>query len=367
MTVDFEDLYESHRKCQAGVIWKDSVAWFSLHSLEQCSKLCRELSDGSYRPRPPVAFTIYKPKRREILAVAYRDRVYQRAINDRLLYPIMTRSFVPENGACQHGRGTDYCLALFRRNLRRYFINHGADGFILQMDVRRYYPSLRHDAVKAMFRRKVPGEVYEAVAEILDGQYPGDVGYNPGSQMVQIAGISFLDGVDHFVKEKLDIKHYVRVMDDMVLIHHDRDYLEQCRREITRELAALGLEPHPDKTQIRTLRQGITWLGFDWRLTETGKVLQQPKSQTVREFRYVLRKLLRLYANGKRSLRCADESARSRLAHMSKGTSWRLIRRLEKWYAEERRNAIRERKENELLQAAHAEPAGARGNGQSAR
>ena len=65
--------------------------------------------------------------------------------------------------------------------MRRFYINHGADGYILQIDVKKYYPSMRHDVVKEMFRKKLDPNIYEVVARILDDQYRGDVGYNPGS------------------------------------------------------------------------------------------------------------------------------------------------------------------------------------------
>ena len=68
--------------------------------------------------------------------------------------------------------------------------------------------------------------------EVLDGQYEGDTGYNPGSQMIQIAGIAFLDEVDHYIKERLRIKHYIRYMDDFILIHKDKEYLRQCQEAI---------------------------------------------------------------------------------------------------------------------------------------
>ena len=332
---DFESLYESHLKSQRGVIWKDNVAWFSLHGIEEALKLSDELEAGEYKPKPPVTFTIYKPKQRDILAIAYRDRVYQRSINDNILYPTMTRSFVKENGACQTGRGTDYCLNMFRKNLRRFYINHNTDGYFLQLDVKKYYPSMQHDVVKAAFRKKLDDNTYNRVADILDGQYKGDVGYNPGSQMVQIAGISLLDGLDHFIKEKLHIKNYIRVMDDMVVIHESKEYLEYCRDEIKRELAELHLKTHPDKTLIVPIKNGITFLGFDWRITDTGKVLQMPKSQTIKEFRHKTIVLLKMYANGKRTRRCVEDSVQSRLSFIAKGTSHKLVNKLQIWYQRE--------------------------------
>lgn len=332
--IGFEDLYESHLKAQRGVIWKGSVARFSLHAVEETEKLVQELNTGTYRPRPPVLFTITKPKRREILAVAYRDRVYQRYINDKLLYPAMTKSFVKENGACQIGKGTKYSMDLFRKNLRRFYINHGLDGWILQIDIEHYYPSMRHDKVKEMFRKKLDDDTYRMVEEVMDGQYEGDVGYNPGSQMVQIAGISFLNGIDHFIKEKLKIKDYIRIMDDMVLIHESRDYLEHCLEEIRKELGLIGLRCHPKKTKIVPIREGIVFMGFRWTLTETGKVILIPKPETVKDFRRSIENLMKLYARGERSRQCVDDSMRSRLAHLEKGNTWKLRRRLIKWYNE---------------------------------
>lgn len=103
--------------------------------------------------------------------------------------------------------------------MHRFYINNGIDGYFLQVDIKKYYPSMKHDVVKELFRKNLEPDVYDIVANILDNQYPADTGYNPGSQMVQIAGISLLDRLDHFIKEKLHIKDYIRVMDDMVLIH----------------------------------------------------------------------------------------------------------------------------------------------------
>lgn len=347
-------MYESHTKAQASVIWKDPVARFSLHAVEESAKLVQELAAGTYNPKPPVLFTIYKPKKREILAVAYRDRVYQRWINDKLLYPVMTRSFVKENGACQIGRGTKYSMDLFRKNLRRFYINHGLDGYFLQIDIQHYYQSMQHDKVKAMFRKKLDVDVYGMVAEILDGQYEGDTGYNPGSQMVQIAGISFLNGLDHFIKEKLRIRDYVRVMDDMILIHESREYLEHCLQEIRRELDLIGLKCHPKKTKIVPIRDGITFMGFRWHLTETGKIILIPKPATVKDFRRTLEKLMKLYARGERTRKCVDDSMRSRLAHLENGNTWKLRQRLTKWYNERMRFYDRQRN----LKQAGIEPGG---------
>lgn len=332
---DFETLYESHLKAQHGVIWKDSVAWYSLHGLEQTLKLSQEIVNGTYKAKPPITFTIYKPKQREIISIHYRDRVYQKPLNDLYLYPIMTRSFVKENGACQKGRGIDYERnEIFKKQLRKYYINNGSNGYVLQIDLKQYYKSLDHELVNQMFKAKLPEDIYELTKEVLENQYPGNVGYNPGSQMVQIAGISYLNGLDHFIKEKLHVKYYSRYMDDLVLISQSKKFLEHCRTEIEKELIAKKLTMHPTKTKITKLPDGITYLGFNWRLTETGKVIQTVKSQTVKDLKRTVNRLFKLYAKGKRSLECVQSSYTTRCSYIKKCNSYKLLTRLDAWYKE---------------------------------
>ena len=107
--------------------------------------------------------------------------------------------------------------------MQQHYRKHGTEGYVLQCDIKGYYPNMPHKAVKAKFKKHLDPEIYRMAVEVLDGQYEGDTGYNPGSQMIQIAGIAFLDEVDHYIKERLRIKHYIRYMDDFILIHKDKE------------------------------------------------------------------------------------------------------------------------------------------------
>ena len=60
---------------------------------------------------------------------------------------------------------------------------------------------------------------------------------NPGSQLIQIAGVDYLSELDHFVKEDLRVRGYGRYMDDLVLVHRDEEFLDECLGELTRRMA----------------------------------------------------------------------------------------------------------------------------------
>ena len=83
-----------------------------------------------------------------------------------------------------------------------------------------------------------------------------------------------LDDLDHFIKERLRIKHYLRYMDDFVLIHPDKSYLQECRKQIAARVGALDLELNK-KTTLYPLRQGVCLM--NWRFVisaDTGRILR---------------------------------------------------------------------------------------------
>lgn len=106
--ISFDALYESMLKCKCGVIWKQSVSSFVLNAIPNILRLERELNNGTYVPRPPREFLITYPKKREAVSIAFRDRVYQRSLNDNQIYPQMVKSLIYDNCACQKGKGTDF-------------------------------------------------------------------------------------------------------------------------------------------------------------------------------------------------------------------------------------------------------------------
>ena len=61
-------------------------------------------------------------------------------------------------------------------------------------------------------------------------------------------------------------------MDDFILIHEDREYLKKCLETIIERLNELGLTINEKKTDIQPIRHNVKFLGFSFRLTNTGKV-----------------------------------------------------------------------------------------------
>ena len=329
---EFDELWASAMKCKRGVMWKPSTKHYNLNAVEETHRMDKKIVEGTWKTGKPKQIKIVYPKKRDGLSISFKDRVYQRSINDSVLYPNISRSFIIDNCACQKGKGIDFARKRLKKHLWKHYCHHGTDGYILQIDIHGYYPNMRHDAVKKKFRRYLQDDAYDAVCEVLDTQYVGDVGYNPGSQMVQIAGISLLDDLDHYCKERLHAKHYIRYMDDITVIHHDYDMLCEISHGIEGELNKLGFVLNNEKTHITPLSDGFTFLGFEYRITSTGKVIMTLNSANVKHERKKLRRLVNLAKQGIIDKAKADECFLSWCANASKGNSYKLITRMRGYY-----------------------------------
>ena len=123
-------------------------------------------------------------------------------------------------------------------------------------------------------------------------------------------------------------------MDDFILIHHDKAYLEECRKDIEKWLSELGLQLSEKKTQLFPITQPISFLGFSFRLTDTGKVVKKIRPERISHERRKLRKLAQRVKDGKMTREEVDCCYQSWKAHASYEDTHNLILRMDKFYKE---------------------------------
>ncbi|MBQ0112132.1 MAG: RNA-directed DNA polymerase [Bacteroidales bacterium] len=197
-----------------------------------------------------------------------------------------------------------------------------------------FFPETKHSVAKQTIRKRVSDtQVIKYVDEIIDSF--GDVGLGLGSQISQLIELSVLDDLDHFIKEQLHIKYYIRNMDDFVLIHNDKEYLKYCLKEISKILSNIGLSLN-NKTMIQRLSYGITFLKWKFILKENGKVYMcLPKkwlSKKKRKISRVLEKEKQGYVLIGTSQKCLNGI----IAYASQGNTYVKRNKLLKWYREKK-------------------------------
>lgn len=338
--ITYDALYRSMQTCKKSVLWKDSVANYTLHAIKNISLLTEELNNGTYVQKEPYLFEVTSPKRREILSVPFRDRVYQRSLNDNILYPAMTKSFILDNCACQVGKGNQFARERLVKQLRRMIRKYGTDLYVVQIDIHSFYKSLKHEYVEGLFKTKLDQETFYHVQQILQKQYQGDAGYNPGSQMVQIAGISVLNNIDHYIKERLYVECYVHYMDDLILVVQTKEKAQQCKEEIAKLLVKINLEYNRKKTRIYPVKESIKFLGYKFLVTDSGKVIQLPLSEKIKNAKRKYRRMItKTYRDRKIELYKIEESYRDFRESISEGNSYYSLQKMDNYYLQQWKGA----------------------------
>ena len=333
---DYADLIEAVRECRCNVLWKDSVAGFNKNRLVNCAKLMYALHDGTYRLSPYSCFHIYEPKPRDIVATAFRDRVVQRAMCDTYLYPALTKSFIYDNWACQIGKGTTNCRKRLKYLLQRHWRQYGNNGWVLNVDIKNYFGSTPHWVAKQTVAERVDNPWVRNYVFMLIDSFHGITGDHRGiglgSQISQLIQLAVLDKLDHILKEKMHMKVYIRYMDDIKIVSNDRQKLVECLRIIEDYLAERDLCLSPKKTYIAPLSDGIRFLGFRYRLTDSGFVTMSLDDRKLPKERRKLRRQMPHLPKKK-----MDYAYQSWKANAKQGTTWAAVRRMDSYYYIERR------------------------------
>lgn len=322
--ITFKELYKGLKLSCRNVRWKDSVTGYEANSLKNTYLLRQSLLDGTYKISGYQRFRVHEPKEREIVATRLKDRQFQRSLCDNVLYPQITRSFIRDNCACLRGRGVDDALDRLTVHLQRFYRRHGAKGWALKCDIRHYFAETPHDVAKAAIRKRLTDQRAAFYTDQIIDSFDGDTGIGLGSQVSQLTELAVLDDLDHYIKERLRIKHYLRYMDDFILIHEDRAVLENALKVITEKLAALGLTLNK-KTQIHPLKQGIIWLKWRFILTDTGKVVRRIGRKSVTRERRKLKKMAALVKVGRIPTEALTESFVTWKAHAQRGNCRKIV------------------------------------------
>lgn len=318
----FEVLYRAYLAARKGKRKKLSAAQYEANALMLTERLAYILNTDLYVPGKFEIFYVYEPKRRLVQAPAFVDKVVQHAIVDNALYEAITRSFVPANCASQVDKGMHYGLDLLKEFMSDYWRkNRTTEGWVLKCDVRHFFASIDHDLLKEKLRKVVVDDrMFRLMCAYIDASADGlPLGY----QTSQLLALLFLDGFDHFVKERLRIKYYVRYMDDFLLIHPDKKYLQYCQKEIETYLGELRLELN-EKTNIFPLRHGLDFLGFHTYITESGQVVRKLRHSSVKKMNAKMRKWEKDYPKGEVTKEKILDSWTAWDAHAAHGNTYTL-------------------------------------------
>jgi len=363
----WENLCLSAKKAQINKRYRPNVADYHRDLEKNLVRLRERLLSKTYRPGPYREKIICEPKVRKISAAPYEDRIVHHALIN-VLEPIWEPRFIYDSYACRKVKGTHKALVRIEPWMKTC-------RYVLKCDIRKYFPSIDHDILKSLVRRKIKcRDTLWLVDLIIDNSneqeaveeyFPGDGLFEPfarrrgmpiGNQTSQFFANVYLDPMDHFMKDKMRIKRYVRYCDDFLIFGDDKNELFNVRDEISRFLAGLRLKIHKNKSVIIRCEDGVNFLGFR---CFPGYI--KLKKGNFFRFRKRMKRKVERYGAGELERENLSQSWQSWKGH----SKWGKTRGLRKKLAEELREIYRDGTEQRgpgssgrLVEQQHEEHAG---------
>lgn len=308
---DLNALYKAQRRAARGVSWKSSTQRYQAHWLLNINRSHNALMAGDEICRGFNEFVLCeRGKLRHISSVHFDERVVHKSLTQNALIPSIAPGLIRNNTANIEGRGTSDAIRRVKAAMARHYRRHGAEGYVLQIDFRSYFSSIPHEGVFALIDKAMRDEELKALAKHLV-EVQGEVGLGLGSEPNQIYAVAFPDRLDHFVTECCGVEAYVRYMDDLVVIHHDKAEL-QCVLAVMRDMCGrLGLATNDKKTRIAKLSRGFTFLKKKFGYSETGRVVVRQCRDSITRQRRKLKRQARLVEAGEMTLAQMEQSYQS--------------------------------------------------------
>ena len=290
------DLFQAYYDARKNKRSTANALAFEVNYEEKLFKLYEEIISRKYKVGRSICFIVEKPIKREIFAADFRDRVVHHLIFN-YINPIFEKHFIKDSYSCRIGKGTSYGIKRAGHFVRSGSENYKKDCWILKLDIKGYFMAMDRNILYEKIESKlktiknadfdvdlilyliravafnVPTKNYHIKGNRRD--WVGlpkskslffseeGKGFTIGNLTSQLFGNIYLDGFDHFVREKLGIKLYGRYVDDMIFVHSDKKYLMAIVSKIRNYLQEeLDLTLHPKKIYLQHYSKGVSFLGI---------------------------------------------------------------------------------------------------------
>lgn len=252
---DLKNLYSAFYKAYKGKQKKADANIYRDDLADRIQSLRKSLKDETYQLGRYYYFKVYDPKERLICAADFNERVLHHSIIN-VCGQVFDSHMIYDSYACRKGKG-------LHRSIRKLAYFSRDNDYYLKLDIKKYFDSIDHDILYRLIQRKFKDirllRLFRAIIDsycIEEGK-----GIPIGNLTSQYFANYYLSFMDHYIKEVLRVKHYVRYMDDFVLLAKDksqiRDWLCSIKEYLIERLY-LQIKP----PVINNIDNGIVYCGF---------------------------------------------------------------------------------------------------------
>lgn len=233
---------------------KPETKLFLEHKEDFLKKLQQMLIDGKFNTSNYKIRRIFEPKERLIYILPlYPDHIVHHALIN-ILGPIWQSTFISNSFACIPGKGLHAASTAIMKFMRR-------NKYVLQCDIRKFYPSINHQVMFDIIKKKIADKRLLSVLRNIIWSCGGETNLPIGNLTSQWMGNVYLNELDHYVKEQLKCRDYIRYCDDFCLFADDKETLHKYEQKL-RKFVSDKLKLVFSKSAIRVVANGVAFIGY---------------------------------------------------------------------------------------------------------
>ena len=285
--VTIEELFQAYYDCRKRKRNSASALEFEINLEQNLVGLYKELVDGTYEPSRSICFAVLYPKPREIWAAQFKDRIIHHVIYNRTAETLF-KKFIYDSCACIPTKGTHFAVTRAEHHLRSATQNWTKMKWVLQLDVASFFVSINKHILETILQKHTKDDYTFYLSKLVlhndptvDPLYTGNRNnlkliphhkslFNQSQNGLPIGNLTsqlwanvYLNELDHYAKRVLKIKHYIRYVDDILVVGDSTQQLMFWASQLSQYVTTnLGIEFHRDKTHIQRADQGVNFVGY---------------------------------------------------------------------------------------------------------
>ena len=318
----FKNMLLAYERAANGKYENKEVIAFEMDLACNITQILKQLYSGTYCVSGYREFRIYEPRRRVIQTLPFKDRVIQQWYVEEFIKPIFIPKFIEDTYAGINNRGVHKGVKKLNKYIYEYSKKNN-DLYILKCDISGFFYSISKQKLFDIISRKVKDEKFLNLTRQLIYYNNEPVGIPIGNYSSQYFANIYLNELDHFVKEDLKIKYYVRYMDDFVLLAENREHAKVLLDSIKKYLdKKLGLQLNK-KTNYFKMNQGVNFCGY--KIYKDRILLSRENKKKI----YIkVKKWNQLYDNKKINFKEVSMSLNSWIGHAQNADTCLLIKKV---------------------------------------
>lgn len=279
--VSFENLISAERNASKGKRYTTEVLVFHKNFEDNIISMRERLLRLDLPPTHYSTFLVFEPKVRIVIYIDYTSKIIQRAIYD-IINPLMCKKFIADTYSCIKDRGQ---LKAMQRLYSWFQIQTRTNQkwYYYKFDVRKFFYRIDHEIMMDICSKMIADKYTVELIRYyvcsnsrpfgmpLDGNHLTitqeemlwECGIPIGGGLSHMLGNMYLDPLDQYAKRTLGIKKYIRYMDDIIIMHTDKDKLKEYRSQLEEFLQTKLKLQFNEKTALRPVNCGCEFVGYN--------------------------------------------------------------------------------------------------------